>query len=230
MEKSTRAFIPNNVNDGGALFVALGDEVVEVLVLRRPQGFQSEVIDDTRPSRFVSVCRSAAAVEPAGVSAGACPRLGGVRSTLVSHSPRPPGPTPPRRTALLGRRPRPAIGSRAERTEGAPVEDRRETPRRRGAVLFCREHDMTASTKLIHAIANALIAEYGEEAIDWREDGGRANVERILAEWRISGSSGSRRCWSSGRVDTECTGWRRSRTYRTLGFARSTPSLCRGSP
>ena len=52
---------------------------------------------------------------------------------------------------------------------------------------------MTASTKLIHAIANALIAEYGEEAIDWREDGGRANVERILAEWRVAGSSGSRR-------------------------------------
>ena len=42
---------------------------------------------------------------------------------------------------------------------------------------------MMASTKLIHAIANALIAEYGEEATDWLEDGGRANVERILAEW-----------------------------------------------
>ena len=33
-------------DDGGALFVALGNEVVEVLVLRRSQGFQTEVIDD----------------------------------------------------------------------------------------------------------------------------------------------------------------------------------------
>ena len=32
--------------DGRALFVALGDEVVEVLVLRGPQGFEAEVIDD----------------------------------------------------------------------------------------------------------------------------------------------------------------------------------------
>ena len=34
------------VYDGGAAFVGLGDEVVEVLVLRCPQGFQTEVIDD----------------------------------------------------------------------------------------------------------------------------------------------------------------------------------------
>ena len=33
-------------DDGGAAFLALGDEVVEVLVLRCPQGFQTEVIDD----------------------------------------------------------------------------------------------------------------------------------------------------------------------------------------
>ena len=33
-------------DDGGATFVALGDEVVEVLVLRCAQGFQTEVIDD----------------------------------------------------------------------------------------------------------------------------------------------------------------------------------------
>ena len=33
-------------DDGGALFVALCDEVVEILVLRCPQGFQTEVIDD----------------------------------------------------------------------------------------------------------------------------------------------------------------------------------------
>ena len=33
-------------DDGGALFVSLGDEVVEILVLRCSQGFQAEVIDD----------------------------------------------------------------------------------------------------------------------------------------------------------------------------------------
>ncbi len=33
-------------DDGGAAFVALGDEVMEVLVLRCSQGFQTEVIDD----------------------------------------------------------------------------------------------------------------------------------------------------------------------------------------
>ena len=37
----------------------------------------------SRPSRFVSVRRSAAAVAPADVSAGACPRLGGVRSATA---------------------------------------------------------------------------------------------------------------------------------------------------
>ena len=42
---------------------------------------------------------------------------------------------------------------------------------------------MTANTNLIHAIADALVGEYGEEATQWLEDGGRANVERILAEW-----------------------------------------------
>ena len=45
---------------------------------------------------------------------------------------------------------------------------------------------MTANTKLIHAIADALIDEYGEEATGWLEDGGRANVERILGEWRTA--------------------------------------------
>ena len=31
---------------------------------------------------------------------------------------------------------------------------------------------MTANTKLIHAIADALIGEYDEEATEWLEDGG----------------------------------------------------------
>ena len=45
---------------------------------------------------------------------------------------------------------------------------------------------MTANTKLIHAIADALIGEYDEEATEWLEDGGRANFERIVAEWRAA--------------------------------------------
>ena len=32
-------------DDGGALFVSFGDEVVEVLVLRCSQGFQTEAVD-----------------------------------------------------------------------------------------------------------------------------------------------------------------------------------------
>ena len=49
---------------------------------------------------------------------------------------------------------------------------------------------MTANTKLIHAIADALIAEHGEEATQWLEDGGRANVERIVAEWHAAITEG----------------------------------------
>ena len=45
---------------------------------------------------------------------------------------------------------------------------------------------MTGNTTLIHAIAQTLIGEYGEEATGWLEDGGRANVERIVAEWRTA--------------------------------------------
>ena len=52
----------------------------------------------SRPSRFVSVRRSPATVEPVGVSASACPWPDGVRSTPVSRGPRPPGPARPRRT------------------------------------------------------------------------------------------------------------------------------------
>ena len=40
---------------------------------------------------------------------------------------------------------------------------------------------MTANTKLIGAIA-ALVADHGEEATEWLEGGGRANVARIVAE------------------------------------------------
>ena len=43
---------------------------------------------------------------------------------------------------------------------------------------------MTANTKLIHVIAGALVAEHGEEATEWLDGGGRANVARIVAEWR----------------------------------------------
>ena len=42
---------------------------------------------------------------------------------------------------------------------------------------------MTANTKLIQSIAGALIAEHGEEATEWLDGGGRANVARIVAEW-----------------------------------------------
>ena len=45
---------------------------------------------------------------------------------------------------------------------------------------------MTANTKLIQAIAGALVAEHGEEATEWLEGGGRANVARIVAEWRAA--------------------------------------------
>ena len=45
---------------------------------------------------------------------------------------------------------------------------------------------MTLNTKLIHAIARALVGEYAEEAIWWLEDRGRANVGRIVAEWRTA--------------------------------------------
>ena len=45
---------------------------------------------------------------------------------------------------------------------------------------------MTANTKLIQAIADALIGEYDEEATEWLEDGGRANIERIVAERRTA--------------------------------------------
>ena len=45
---------------------------------------------------------------------------------------------------------------------------------------------MTANTKLIDAISGALIAQHGEDAAQWLDGGGRANVERIVAEWRAA--------------------------------------------
>ena len=42
---------------------------------------------------------------------------------------------------------------------------------------------MTANTELIGAIAGALVADHGEEATEWLDGGGRANVARIVAEW-----------------------------------------------
>ena len=42
---------------------------------------------------------------------------------------------------------------------------------------------MTTNTKLTCAIADALVGAYGRDATEWLESGGRANVERIVAEW-----------------------------------------------
>ena len=56
---------------------------------------------------------------------------------------------------------------------------------------------MTANTKLIGAIASALFAEHGEEATEWLEGGGRANVARIVAEW-CAAVRGRRRAPGSG--------------------------------
>ena len=54
---------------------------------------------------------------------------------------------------------------------------------------------MTTSTKVIDAIADALIAEYDQNATEWLQSGGRANVQRIVAEWANvrSGRHGSER-------------------------------------
>ena len=45
---------------------------------------------------------------------------------------------------------------------------------------------MTTNTKLTCAIADALVGAYGRDATEWLESGGRANVERIVAEWRAA--------------------------------------------
>ena len=45
---------------------------------------------------------------------------------------------------------------------------------------------MTTNTKLTCAIADALVGTYGRDATMWLEGGGRANVERVVAEWRAA--------------------------------------------
>ena len=50
---------------------------------------------------------------------------------------------------------------------------------------------MNANTHLIHAIADALIEAHGEDAIDWLEGGGRAEVERGVAGWRAAIAEGA---------------------------------------
>ena len=75
------------------------------------------------------------------------------------------------------------------------------------------------NTKLIHAIADALIGEYGEEATEWLEDGGRANVERILGEWRAQAPRGRRAEPGTWRADT--TG-----NSGTMGRTQTPPGGC----
>ena len=50
---------------------------------------------------------------------------------------------------------------------------------------------MNANTHLFHAIADALIEAHGEDAIDWLEGGGRAEVERGVAGWRAAIAEGA---------------------------------------
>ena len=50
---------------------------------------------------------------------------------------------------------------------------------------------MNANTHLIHAIADGLIEAHGEDAIDWLEGGGRAEVERGVAGWRAAIAEGA---------------------------------------
>ena len=50
---------------------------------------------------------------------------------------------------------------------------------------------MNANTQLIHAIADALIEAHGEDAIDWLEGEGRAEVERGVAGWRTAIAEGA---------------------------------------
>ena len=43
---------------------------------------------------------------------------------------------------------------------------------------------MTTGATLLYAVADALIEEYGRDATEWIEGGGRADIERRAAEWR----------------------------------------------
>ena len=58
---------------------------------------------------------------------------------------------------------------------------------------------MTANTKLIGALAGALVAEHGEEATKWLEGGGRATVARIVVEWRAAIEGGGPLDRAAGR-------------------------------
>jgi len=50
---------------------------------------------------------------------------------------------------------------------------------------------MNANTHLIHTIADALIEAHGEDATEWLEGGGRAEVERSVAGWRAAIAEGA---------------------------------------
>jgi len=50
---------------------------------------------------------------------------------------------------------------------------------------------MNANTHLVHAIADALIEAHGEDATEWLECGGRAEVERCVAGWRATIAEGA---------------------------------------
>ena len=50
---------------------------------------------------------------------------------------------------------------------------------------------MNANTHLVHAIADALIEAHGEDAIDWIEGEGRAEIERGVAGWRAAIAEGA---------------------------------------
>ena len=76
---------------------------------------------------------------------------------------------------------------RKARAGAGPEESGRDAPER----CFTREHDMNANTHLIHAIADALIEAHGEDAIDWLEGGGRAEVERGVVGWRAAIAEGA---------------------------------------
>ena len=50
---------------------------------------------------------------------------------------------------------------------------------------------MNANTHLVQAIADALIEAHGEDATEWLECGGRAEVERGVAGWRAAIAEGA---------------------------------------
>ena len=56
---------------------------------------------------------------------------------------------------------------------------------------FTPERNMTTNANLIHAITDALIEAYGQDATEWLECGGRAAVERDLARWRAAIANGA---------------------------------------